>query len=214
VFGISRFAEPSRTQLLCCLQVPNLVGVPTHFFKVVLAESKSRNLLGAKPVGATGLHDRAARPQSCCACPQSGCPKHAQWTDVSCGVITQTVVGAFVMPNAPIDPDMPLTSFTVPLEALESASGLRFFPVRTVQHLHAQQMHPMLQVCLHDMRVPNFLLVILVMFMLCPCVSTGLLDASQEAGAGLFGARLAAGGAAHRSTCTGKCTGCIPAAQM
>lgn len=43
--------------LLCYLQVPNLVGVPTHFFKVVLAESKSRNLLGAKPVGATGLFD-------------------------------------------------------------------------------------------------------------------------------------------------------------
>lgn len=69
-------------------EVPNLVAVPTHYFKVVLAESKSRNLLGAK----------------------------------------QTVVGAFVCPNAPIDPDMPLTSFAVPLEALESASGLHFFP--------------------------------------------------------------------------------------
>lgn len=44
----------------------------------------------------------------------------------------QTVVGAFVMPNAPIEPDMPLTSFAVPLEALESASGLRFFPVRGI----------------------------------------------------------------------------------
>ena len=32
-----------------------MVGVPTHFFKVVLAESKARNLLGAKPVGATSL---------------------------------------------------------------------------------------------------------------------------------------------------------------
>ena len=31
-------------------EVPNLVAVPTHFFKVVLAESKSRNMLGAKPV--------------------------------------------------------------------------------------------------------------------------------------------------------------------
>lgn len=44
----------------------------------------------------------------------------------------QTVVGAFVMPNAQINPDMPLTSFAVPLEALESASGLRFFPVRGI----------------------------------------------------------------------------------
>ena len=43
--------------LLCFLQVPNLVGVPTHFFKVVLAESKSRNLLGAKPVGGIGHVD-------------------------------------------------------------------------------------------------------------------------------------------------------------
>ncbi len=32
----------------CCAQVPNLVAVPTHFFKVVLADSKSRNMLGAK----------------------------------------------------------------------------------------------------------------------------------------------------------------------
>lgn len=30
--------------------VPNLVAVPTHYFKVVLAESKSRNMLGVKPV--------------------------------------------------------------------------------------------------------------------------------------------------------------------
>lgn len=30
--------------------VPNLVAVPTHFFKVVLAESKDRNMLGTKPV--------------------------------------------------------------------------------------------------------------------------------------------------------------------
>ena len=28
----------------------------------------------------------------------------------------QTVVGAFVMPNAPIDPNTPLTAFAVPLE--------------------------------------------------------------------------------------------------
>mmetsp|Transcript_1435 Transcript_1435/g.4274 ORF Transcript_1435/g.4274 Transcript_1435/m.4274 type:complete len:410 (-) Transcript_1435:16-1245(-) len=69
-------------------EVPNLVAVPTHFFKVVLAESKERNLLGAKPV----------------------------------------VVGAFVMPNNSINPDTPLTAFSVPLESLESASGLRFFP--------------------------------------------------------------------------------------
>lgn len=69
-------------------QVPNLVAVPTHYFKVVLAESKARNLLGMKPV----------------------------------------VLGAFVMPNSSIHPDTPLSAFSVPLEALESSSGLRFFP--------------------------------------------------------------------------------------
>lgn len=69
-------------------EVPNLVAVPTHYFKVVLAESKTRNMLGVKPV----------------------------------------VLGAFVMPNAQIHPDTPLTAFAVPLEALESASGLHFFP--------------------------------------------------------------------------------------
>ena len=35
------------------------------------------------------------------------------------------VVGAFVMPNSSIHPDTPLTAFSVPLEALESASGPR-----------------------------------------------------------------------------------------
>lgn len=37
-------------------------------------------------------------------------------------------VASFVMPNDRIDPGMPLTAFTVPLENLETAAGLRFFP--------------------------------------------------------------------------------------
>ena len=32
-------------------------------------------------------------------------------------------VAAFVMPNAAIEPDLPLTAFAVPLDALESVSG-------------------------------------------------------------------------------------------
>jgi len=36
--------------------------------------------------------------------------------------------GAFVMPNAPIDPATPLEAFAVPLTQLESVSGLKFFP--------------------------------------------------------------------------------------
>ena len=32
------------------------------------------------------------------------------------------------MPNAEIDPDTPLSAFVVPIEALETVSGLQFFP--------------------------------------------------------------------------------------
>lgn len=32
-------------------------------------------------------------------------------------------VGAFVMPNDQIQPDMPLTAFAVPLEMLENVAG-------------------------------------------------------------------------------------------
>ncbi|KAI3428702.1 hypothetical protein D9Q98_007526 [Chlorella vulgaris] len=62
---------------------PQLMAVPTHFFKVVLGEFSGGR--------------RAA-------------------------------VGAFVMPNAAIHPQVPLASFTVPISALEEVAGLRFFP--------------------------------------------------------------------------------------
>ena len=39
-----------------------------------------------------------------------------------------TVLGAFVMPNAPIDPKTPLTAYAVPVSALEEVSGITFFP--------------------------------------------------------------------------------------
>ena len=38
------------------------------------------------------------------------------------------VIGAFVMPNSQIHPKAPLSSFAVPLSALEQASGIKFFP--------------------------------------------------------------------------------------
>jgi len=60
-----------------------MVAVPTHFFKVVLAERTSDD-----------------------------------------GTVSDAVVGAFVMPNAPVQPDTPLTAFSVPLEALEEAAGV------------------------------------------------------------------------------------------
>ena len=59
---------------------PAMVSVPTHFFKVVLADG----LGGAG--GAKGL-------------------------------------AAFVMPNAPISPDVPLRAFAVAVEDLEAAAG-------------------------------------------------------------------------------------------
>lgn len=62
---------------------PQLVAVPTHFYKVVFGE-------------------RAPGEQA--------------------------IVGAFVMPNAVIDPQVPLSSFSVPLSALEEVSGTQFFP--------------------------------------------------------------------------------------
>ncbi|KAL3143367.1 hypothetical protein ABBQ38_002197 [Trebouxia sp. C0009 RCD-2024] len=67
---------------------PCLVAVPTHFYKVVLAESKSKVPFGSSKVS----------------------------------------VGAFVMPNDQIQPDMPLTAFTVPLKMLEDVAGMKFFP--------------------------------------------------------------------------------------
>ncbi|KAI8471792.1 MAG: DNA/RNA non-specific endonuclease [Monoraphidium minutum] len=66
---------------------PQLVAVPTHFYKVLLSEN---------PSGSHGPHSAA--------------------------------LGAFVMPNAPIDPDTPLAAYAVPLDALECVAGAKFFP--------------------------------------------------------------------------------------
>lgn len=38
----------------------------------------------------------------------------------------KVAIGAFVMPNKPIDANAPLTSFAVPLERLEAVSGVRY----------------------------------------------------------------------------------------
>ncbi len=61
---------------------PANVAVPTHFFKVIVAED-----------GTVG---------------------------------GPVAVGAFVLPNAVIKNTVPLTEFSVPLEAVERASGLEF----------------------------------------------------------------------------------------
>ena len=62
---------------------PQLMAVPTHFYKVVLGEFKRRE--GGQ----------------------------------------QAALGAFAMPNAPIEPDVPLSAFAVPLSALEEVAGRR-----------------------------------------------------------------------------------------
>ncbi|CAK0783055.1 hypothetical protein CVIRNUC_006250 [Coccomyxa viridis] len=85
---------PSKTPLGYMMQhpmiglPPRMVAVPTHFFKVVLAERASGGAEGDQ----------------------------------------QVALGAFVLPNAPVQPDTPLTAFSVPVESLEEAAGLEFFP--------------------------------------------------------------------------------------
>jgi endonuclease G len=65
-----------------------MVAVPTHFFKVVLAERSPSD-------------------------------------DASSSAQPGAVLGAFVLPNAPLQPDLPLTAFAVPLDSLEEAAGVR-----------------------------------------------------------------------------------------
>lgn len=43
------------------------------------------------------------------------------------GPSTEVAIGAFVLPNAPIDNKTPLKSFLVPVSAIERATGLEFF---------------------------------------------------------------------------------------
>ena len=76
--------EPLLPFSLCSASagtLPQLMAVPTHFYKVVLGEFRRRE--GGQ----------------------------------------QAALGAFVMPNAPIEPDVPLAAFTVPLSALEEVAG-------------------------------------------------------------------------------------------
>jgi endonuclease G len=63
---------------------PPNVAVPTHFYKVIFAESSP---------------DSTSAP---------------------------VAIGAFVLPNAPIPNEKPITDFEVPVEAVERASGLEF----------------------------------------------------------------------------------------
>lgn len=66
---------------------PSLVHVPTHFYKIIVTETRPR----------------------------------AAWSGAGYSV------GAFVVPNRPIDPETPLTDFIAPLDAVEAAAGVLFF---------------------------------------------------------------------------------------
>ncbi|GIL80059.1 hypothetical protein Vretimale_12871 [Volvox reticuliferus] len=83
---------------------PGLVAVPTHYYKVVIADPRG----GSEP-------EKAAVASS----PSDGASPLAK------GAVA---VGAFVMPNQPIDARNPLSAYVVPLEDLEQVAGTRFFP--------------------------------------------------------------------------------------
>ncbi|GIL54567.1 hypothetical protein Vafri_10315, partial [Volvox africanus] len=83
---------------------PGLVAVPTHYYKIVVADPRGDGEPG-KPAVAASSSDSASQ--------------------LAKGAVA---VGAFVMPNQPIDSRNPLSAYVVPLEDLEQVAGTRFFP--------------------------------------------------------------------------------------
>ncbi|GFR49717.1 hypothetical protein Agub_g11871, partial [Astrephomene gubernaculifera] len=83
---------------------PGLVAVPTHFYKVILADGRNSSGSGNSKGKSSSSSGREAL--------RSG----------------SVAVGAFVLPNQPIDPKVPLSAYVVPLEDLEQVAGTRFFP--------------------------------------------------------------------------------------
>ncbi|GLC42973.1 hypothetical protein PLESTB_000280700 [Pleodorina starrii] len=79
---------------------PGLVAVPTHYYKVVVADPRG----GGEPGKA---------------------PARDAVSPLAKGAVA---VGAFVMPNQPMDARSPLSAYVVPLEDLEQVAGTRFFP--------------------------------------------------------------------------------------
>ena len=94
--------QPAQYACTYAGKPPCLVAVPTHFFKVVLAETKCTLPLGAPNIS----------------------------------------VGAFVMPNDQIQPDHPLTAFSVPLEMLENVAG-----AHPLFHKHYVGLRPCVEQC-------------------------------------------------------------------
>jgi endonuclease G len=86
---------------------PPNISVPTHFAKVIYA------------TGLPSITSSAASPLSSRGSGGGGL------LGLGTGM---TALGAFVMPNAVIPNEAPLTSFVVPVEAVERAAGLTLFP--------------------------------------------------------------------------------------
>lgn len=122
---------------------PSMVAVPTHYFKVVLSENSSGKHGPHKAaVGAFVMPNAAidpATPVTAFTVPLEALESVAGGggrmgrgvgrgagegeTSLSSGWVGVGVGGAFVMPNAAIDPAPPVTAFTLLLEALESVAG-------------------------------------------------------------------------------------------
>lgn len=82
---------------------PNLVEVPTHFFKVILARGKK---------GSARKDVRAMSPDG------SFNPSSKE---------EAVAIGAFIVPNEPVDPKSSLLGFRISVTDLECLVGLRFF---------------------------------------------------------------------------------------
>ena len=100
---------------------PRLVAVPTHFFKVALVLEKKKEWKkwggGGKSGDGGGEGDGGSGGSGSGESSKNG----------GTGGGTARAIGAWVMPNAPIPPETPLTAFCVPLSSLEDAAGGRFF---------------------------------------------------------------------------------------
>ena len=93
---------------------PPNVAVPTHFFKILLAENKTQ----AKEM---------KKKKS----------KKDKKKQVSNHKANDAYLAAFIVPNAPIPEDTPLEAFHVPKEEVEKNSGFLFF-----QHLNSKRILP------------------------------------------------------------------------
>ena len=95
---------------------PRLVAVPTHFYKVALVLEKGKKKEEERKTGGDVNGDGSENGGG-----------GGENGGGGVGGARARAIGAWVMPNAAIPPETPLTVFCVPLSALEDAAGGRFF---------------------------------------------------------------------------------------